>query len=511
MARWYLGLGWIAAAVCAAGGATDPIGLEALRVVNPALVGTGIRVSQVEAGNPTWEVNPLAVGQPESLFTWIASAGSAQSFPNALGSESGHANQVGDQFYGHINGLAPGLAHVDNYEAGHFYSLIQNQTVTPGLVANQSFIFALPSIVVDRDYDNYAARYGTLFVSGAGNSGSPSSPSTAYNGLCVAASLGSSSIGPTTDGRSKPDLTAPASQTSFSTPQVAGAAALLMQAASNGVAGAGTTVSAADYRTIKALLMNGASKPADWTNGVSTPLDARYGAGVLHVFDSYRQLRGGRHEFNTTASYATGAAHPPPSDPNNLPARRGWDFNSLSSTLTQDRANHYAFALTGSAGQVFRLRATLVWPKQLNKTTINDLDLFLFEADTGALVASSRSLVDNVEHLFVQGLLPGRYVLQVLKYGGVTQRASTSEIYALAFDFGPPADARLEGSTYSVGGFQSTLVGEPFAAYVIESRTETGAWTPVTTNTTGQAGFFNFSDPTAVGDSHRFYRSRLAP
>ena len=53
--------------------------------------------------------------------------------------------------------------------------------------------------------------------------------------------------------------------TSFSTPQVAGAAAVLMQAGLRGDGGSDTNA-AADIRTVKALLFNGAVKPADWTN-----------------------------------------------------------------------------------------------------------------------------------------------------------------------------------------------------------------------------------------------------
>ena len=67
-----------------------------------------------------------------------------------------------------------------------------------------------------------------------------------------------------------------------------------MQAALRGDGGSDTN-SAADMRTIKALLLNGAIKPADWTNNPPSPLDTRYGAGVLNVFNSYEQLAGGKH------------------------------------------------------------------------------------------------------------------------------------------------------------------------------------------------------------------------
>ena len=101
-----------------------------------------------------------------------------------------------------------------------------------------------------------------LFVSGAGNGvNPPQAPSTAYNGICVnAISMSPATSGPTSDGRSKPDLTAPGNETSYSTAEVSGAAALLLQAANRGDGGAGTATSAGDIRTLKALLLNGATQ-----------------------------------------------------------------------------------------------------------------------------------------------------------------------------------------------------------------------------------------------------------
>ena len=248
----------------------------------------------------------LHVTQPTSLFTWISADGTSTTFPNALGTESGHADSVAGNFYGLDHGVAQQVSHVDNYEAGFFFNnFIQNQLPISARVVNQSFIFANPDgshlstteeQQIDSQYDNYATQYGTLFVSGAGNSGQVFPAATCYNGIGVGAYQGSSSFGPTTDGRSKPDITAPAGVTSFSTPFVAGSVTVLIQAAVRGDGGANTNA-ASDNRTVKALILNGAVKPADWTNGVTTPLDARYGAGVLNVFNAWNQLKGGKHAF----------------------------------------------------------------------------------------------------------------------------------------------------------------------------------------------------------------------
>src|SRR3989442_1688197 len=262
----------------------DPVGVIFLRSLDSSLTGSGVSVIQAEApvSGTSWEVSPLAVGQPGSLFTWISgTATNAAIFPNSSGTESGHADEVGNDFYGTAAGVAPGVAHIDNYEAGFFYSSrVQSLTAISGKIVNQSFIFVGPTTTYDQNYDNYAARFGTLFVNGAGNSGTVSAPATCYNGLGVAAYGGSSATGPTADGRSKPDITAPASLTSFSTPLVAGAAVILLQAANRDDGGPSPASRAGDIRTLKALLLNGAEKPADWPHVAPAPLDTRYGAGV---------------------------------------------------------------------------------------------------------------------------------------------------------------------------------------------------------------------------------------
>jgi hypothetical protein len=436
-----------------------PIGVTLLQTVTTNLNGAGIRVAQPEAyeTNSNWEVNPNAnaVGQPVSLFTYISAGGSATNFPNSLSSESGHADTVASYYYGLPGGVATNIAHVDNYDANYFVQVSEqvigsttNYIATlpssniDDSVVNQSFIFNGATLAVqqalDSAYDNYAARYNTLFVSAVGNGGPVSPPSTCYNGIGVGAYLDSinySSVGPTPDnGRAKPDLTAPENATSFSTPQVAGAAALLMQAGLRGNGGSDTN-SPADIRTVKALLLDGAIKPSDWTNNPPSPLDARYGAGVLNVFNSYEQLTGGKHGYIVANSVPTGNPHPPTGASGTISTLSGWDFDTLSSSGTSDGVNHYYFNVTnGLSNAAFTATATLVWNRQRNQTNINNLDLFLYDALSSNLVAASTSLVDNVEHLWLPQLPPGRYDLQVLKNGG-PNIVSSSETYALAWEF----------------------------------------------------------------------------
>jgi Subtilase family len=446
---------WIFCATTRAGN-LDVIGVTLLQSVTTNLNGAGVRVAQPEAAldSPAtmWQVDPAAVGQPASLFTYITDAGSATVYPNTLGTNSWHAQNVATNFYRIPGGAATNVAHVDNFEADYFYNSIVTATLPTNIndrVVNQSFIFNNSSVsdqqTIDSAYDNYAAQFNTLFVSGAGNgagsgnNGFVNPPATCYNGIGVGVSDGSSSIGPTIDnGRVKPDLIAPGGATSFSTPYVAGAAALLIQAGLRGDGGSDTN-SAFDMRTIKALLLNGAIKPDDWTNTAPSPLDYRYGAGVLNVFNSYEQLAGGKHGDIVSTTVSSGGAHPPTGAMGTVGALSGWDFNTNNSSsipFSQDEVNHYYFNVTnGTDNAAFTATATLVWNRQRNQTAINNLDLFLYNAASSNLVAASTSAVDNVEHIFIPKLPQGRYDLQVWMSASGINPVNNSEPYALAWEF----------------------------------------------------------------------------
>jgi hypothetical protein len=423
--------------VCAANLDTD--GVTLLRQVDPALNGSGVRVAQVEgtesATDPNqFEVIPFSIGQPTNLFSYTNSSGTgANGYPNTVGTGSSHATSVGGNFYG-IGGVATNVSHVDNYNANYFLnSIIQFGRNVPDEIVNQSFNLA--DSALDSLYDDDAASRKILFITGAGNNGSISTnqPATCFNGIAVGVTDGTSAVGPTSDGRCKPDITCPGfGVTSFSTPYVSGAATILLQAAARGDGGASSS-SATNPIVIKALLLNGAIKTTDWTNSPNSPLDMRYGAGVLNVFNSWNQLKGAQHSpIETTIVNPSGSPHPPGSNPANEASLIGWDYNTaLSTTSSQDEIAHYYFNLTGS--NFYTFTATLVWNKQLNKSGINNLDFYLFNTANGNLILSSTSAVDNVEHLFLPQLASGRYDLQVLKRG--SGQAASSETYALAFEF----------------------------------------------------------------------------
>ncbi len=499
----YLSLVWLAvlaAGTLAAQTTLDTIGVTRLRLEDATLNGSGIRVAQPEAtGGTAWEVNPAATGQPVGLFTYTSAAGTATGFPNTVGTESGHADSVGDNFYGKNNtanpeGVAYGVSAVDCYEANYFYnSLVATGTSISARVANFSFVFqGAENSAVDQVFDTYLAQYGTkVFVCGIGNSGPPLSPATCYNSIGVAAYGGSSSVGPTVSGRSKPDITAPAGATSFSTPLVSGAAALLVQRALRG--DVGPVADAGDARTIKALLLNGAVKPSDWTTTGGEPLDRRYGTGVLNVWNSYRQLIGGNHAPGNLSNSAIA----------------GWNRTTISGNPLA--VHHYYFTLRPSRGSTFDLTATLVWNRDLNETTIKNLDLVLYNRPSNTPVpgGGSVSTVNNVEHLSIASLPAGSYDLQVIK--AATSVISPDQTYSLAFNF-TPLDPAVKVISIQPGptGTQITFNSPGGITYQLQAKDNIGdaaqPWTVVASGTTDASGTTTPSDPSAAGLARRFYR-----
>jgi hypothetical protein len=387
-----------------------------------------------------FEINPGSVGELQSFFNWISTNGNFTVFPNIAGTESGHADFVGECLFGASQGVAPGIAHVDNFEADYFYQfVVVDGTNISDTVANQSFTFGVEppnQQPIDSAYDDYTASNGVIFCSATVGIGpSPGAPGTAYNCIGTGAYGADADpiVGPTLDnGRSKPDIVAPGVEVSFTTPYVTGAAAVLVQAGARGDGGT-NTVAAQDRRTVKALLLNGALKPFDWNHTTTAPLDTRYGAGVLNLYYSFQQLAAGQRGDTASGTVPSGGAHPPLSTDPSAPPLAGWDFDTITTTTNEDSVNHYIF----DVGVNTTFTCTLVWERQAQEIAINNLALFLYNARSGALLSSSVSSVDNVQHLYLPYLAPGDYDLEVIKYGSPSQSVTPSETYALAFQFFP--------------------------------------------------------------------------
>ncbi len=508
----------------------DDIEVTNLRQLDPTLTGTGVRVAQPEATSVINRVdqndfqvdpNDPSINQPQRLFTYINSIGFS-STTYSVSKKSTHAIGVGANFYGTPGGVAPGVSHVDNYNATYFYNtLVVNQTSIAAKVVNQSFVFGGQQAAIDQAYDNYAGTYNTVFCSGVGNNDSRTypnlnSPATCYNGIGVAAwgtAGDGSSYGPTTDGRSKPDITAPADKTSYSTPLVSGAAAVLVEAGKRLSAPAASY--AIDSRTVKALLLNGAVKKPElqtgtgtsrpgWTHSATAPLDRYQGTGVLNVLNSYNQLISG-----LCASGTTTASQTPPSVTGTFSTMSGWDYATLTSGTTSgnNKVNHYFFDLNAAQGSSFTVTSTLVWNRQYGQSSINNLDLYLYNA-SGTLIASSISTVDNVEHLFASYLAPGRYDLEVVKNG--LNSVSASETYALVFNF--TANTPLTASISPSGS--NAVIQFPSIAghtYRVERSPDLSAnsWTTFSDNIAGTGSSIQVVDTDALNLPQQFYRVKL--
>ena len=222
-----------------------------------------------------------------------------------------------------------------------------------------------------------------------------------------------SSRGPTSDGRSKPDIVAPGSLlelptlntwsvgsgTSFATPLVAGGAALLINMGRD--RGMNT-----DALVIKSVLMNSADKLAGWSHSSTAPLDRNFGAGQMNLQSAFYQYDAGEQGPGSVGVL-------------------GWDHGAILGTTD----TVYDFDLSLPAGS--EVTATLVWNRPVTSSTSNiettvytasplaNLDLFLYGiGDLSSPVASSISAVDNVEHLFFPISSQGHYKLAVRAISG---------------------------------------------------------------------------------------------
>ncbi len=395
---------------------------------------------------------------------------------------SAHANSVAGYLWG-TNGVAPGVSYVDNYSANWFLSSVVGTYYSTGVnkfapvntlhgdsIINQSFTSTFPASdtaqqqlqeeqQLNLEYDAYSNYYGTLFVSAVGDGATTNSnstvslavnpPSTAYNSISVSASAlaaNNATNGPTLTGLSSPDIIAPGQYSSYSTPLVSGAAALLVQAGNNMA-----NTNAVQAQTVKALLMNGADKADNWAPSAGNSLNQNVGAGSLDVYQSYQNLEAGQHAAAAVNSSSTpitvGTADP----------LEGWDFSAASST--RNNVSHYLLNLPAAA-IAGHLTATLVWNAQTSLSyghivgtslyglagasseAFNSLYLYLYNATTGALVSKSTSTNDNTQTIFTSlaSLTPGdQYDLQVFDagYQGSTPAGftlNTSDPYALAWN-----------------------------------------------------------------------------
>ena len=420
----------------------EDVGLTALQLELGASMptGAGISVTQVEA-SLSGNYRPNTGAFPSKTFTF-PSGGSTGA--------SSHATTVGQFLWG-TNSAAPDAgstasgAIITGYEANDWLNAgflrSASSSLLPGVetsqVQNHSWVYDSSDLLLEgaslaqtlRRADYAITRDDYVMVSALNNNNAGAVPelmSTAYNGITVGLSNGAHSYG-TTDidgpGRSRPDIVVPVNATSWATATVSGAAAMLLDSAAD----SGFT-NASHHETVKALLLTGATKEESefthtWSHTTTTPLDTVYGAGELNVQNSHHILAAG--EQNASGDTLLGL--------------NGWDFGTASSSTDQT----YFFEIP--EGFTATLTATLTWDRIVTANDIQpgsgvsysfgsvlaDMNLHLFSASGFAVdttLDESLSDIDNLEHLYTQGLGSGTYAIAVS-----SDSTGTGQNYGLAW------------------------------------------------------------------------------
>lgn len=403
--------------------------------------GSGIRVAQVEATESGGAYAPNSANPEFAGVTFFLMSGAAP--------QSWHATEVGKSFYGNALSIAPDVDTVHCWNVNDWVGpsyLNTNSGAVPATppagvrIFNHSWIGSFGSSSTDnnvlRRVDFLMSRDNVLFTVGTNNgAGSAAQPllSYAYNGISVGLSSGSHANAATPagidgQGRRKPDMVAPGQFTSFSTPVVGAAAALLFEAAQNDPATAGNA-NANRALTVKAVLLGGTTHRAAWSNGAplsgasrgitATPLDPLYGTDLLNIDRSHLMLTSGEWNGTTTVQQGVFARH------------AGWDHIT---SVPSGGSVLYPFKLHQAVPEVSVLAT---WPRQVasgfSTWSLQNFDLRLWRLEAGSLVSisgaagvgvfasgnvESVSTVDNVEHLYIRDLAAGEYVLELKRQTG---------------------------------------------------------------------------------------------
>ncbi|MSR28288.1 MAG: hypothetical protein EXS03_01775 [Phycisphaerales bacterium] len=464
MSRKYLSLSSTSAIASIAGIAcaivspavADEIGYDALvaRLGGTGVpTGAGIRIGQVEAS--TNAANPAYYGPDQVNAEFVGKTFSAQSGAPQV---SSHATFVAQQLYGNTTSVARGVTLIYLWEASSFINSNlrygAGSTVAPLTppstalkIYNNSWIGGTsggptPNAVdleILRRADFAMNRDDTIYTVGCNNGAtSVTYPLMAmgYHGLSVGLTSGGHSHGDVPaagdgPGRQKPEIVAPGTATSWATPVVGACAALLFETAATHPS-VSLNPNADETVVIKAALMAGATHRAGWTNNPQTsgplrgvtvkPLDTTYGVDVVNIDRGHQILTGAEHNGAATSAAATTLVPP-----------AGWDFEQIAVAATR----YWKFRVVQTVSE---LSVVASWHRtQTNSVsvpTVANIDLTLFrvgadgitleplEGEAGAIHytqgnVASRSPVDNVEHLYVKGLAPGDYMIEVKRTGSM--------------------------------------------------------------------------------------------
>ncbi|MCF7837179.1 MAG: PEP-CTERM sorting domain-containing protein [Candidatus Marinimicrobia bacterium] len=337
---------------------------------------------------------------------------------------SDHATRVGRALYGTAS-VAPDVDNIHSYYSTDWinsflrYGQSRAPLVESRSIQNHSWILTNQTEAVRteiiRRYDFQIQRDQTIAVVGLNNGSGTEVPDFgghSYNAIVVGLTNGNHSRDGTVGdvaGRIKPDIVAspyPFQATSYSTPVVGAAAALLLEMAQND----SELNRATNAVAIKSMLMAGATKTnlTSWSQTASQPIDEVFGAGALNINNSGLILVEGRQEASTNSTVAV----------------RGWDFD----TALTNQLRFYYFDVEADK-KLEEFSASLNWNRNIQTSqvgqnwsitgaTVADMALGLYEVgaggfDLGDLIWSSDSAVDNVEYVYQTELQSGRYALQV--------------------------------------------------------------------------------------------------
>lgn len=382
--------------------------------------GAGVVVSMGEAPNAAGAYMPSTGGSNFSGKTFIDATGTSTG-------SIGHATNTASTFLGNTTSIAPGVTTMHVFDANSWLNnSLGAATGTAPIdhsgfgVQNHSWILNAPAsenaaiINLSQRVDYLVNRDNVLVIGGTTNnsgSGLADMLATSYNAIIVGRSDGVHGRGTTSlygAGRQRPDIVAPLGTTSTATPAVASAAAMLLEFADG--------TNAVNTEVMRAVLMAGATKNefASWDRTATRPIDDIFGAGELNVANSYRILAGGEVDgvigVPTVSAGLFGYDYANPTDMS-LPlfydfvVPTGFVMNELSIFLQWniDVQDIDGDPLNGSFSPTVDL------------TPGGDLANFdlAFFGPGGSLIDQSISAVDNFEHIYLTGLLPGSYQLRV--------------------------------------------------------------------------------------------------
>ena len=406
---------------------------------------------------------------------------------------SSHATHVATNFYGNTTSLISGNCPLDVYYVNDWLAAKSinlgsnsNPVIETRAVQNHSWVADSTGITnaqateTNKRLDFAIDRDGFVCVVGTDNNGTTVLPQLlcqSYHTISVGLDNGGHSAGFTTvdgSGRIKPDIVGPSAapeyQTSWTTPMVASAAALLV--------GRLPALAAPDKpRVVKALLLATATKIPAWANTATRPLDLKYGAGILNINHAYNALRAGRAAASNTTMLNS----------------RGWAAETVSSASTKT----YFFTIAAGAPST-PFSAALTWHRVVTKSGFNtwnaalaNLNLRLYRATgftVGALVAESLSSVDNVELVYQPALTPGTYALVVENIS-----STTATPYAIAWHSLPAVTLAATVATARESNLQAGLI-----TVTRTGDTTLPLWVPLTASGSAVAGSHYLTLPASV-------------